>query len=259
MKSQVFEQYRYYLQSYRNEAIKAFKKKQAKIAEAKETYKNSVLPQKIQDIENEFQAEIKALKERHTSAIKANTIAQTSNNRLHEPLDLELLTEINAVSASGVVLTAKEIESYGERALKSRNRIVAGAVKGLADKSGYNLELPDEQKAIDIAENAKDYCLRIIDNFYGDTATNGISGEQIDYRVSSNGSWLDRVDKEYSKYSTEQIIVVLRKTPDGEKTKEVEIFDTTNTAKEKTGTAAEYARKRSSLNAGIEVSGYDDL
>lgn len=181
------------------------------IADAKALYQQGALPKKLEEIEKTYAKRYTDVRSIATSKLEMEVMGLKKRNQgkfLPNHVDLVLLNEINAISASGVLLTESEIEDYCKRAFSSRSSFCVRAVQELARKSGIRLDAPTEDLAVKVIDKAKNRLKTIIDTYDGKFAFGDRGKDQsiiMDAHGFTDNGFLARLEQEYQKNTLEDI------------------------------------------------------
>ena len=112
------------------------------IADAKEKYTSKALPEQLEKIKSVYEKRYKKVRQIALEQVESETksIKQRNQGKFKPDfVDLELLKELNAISAAGIPMTESEVEAYCKRAIASRSSFCVRAVQNIAKKSEIRL------------------------------------------------------------------------------------------------------------------------
>lgn len=105
------------------------------IADAKEKYTSKALPEQLEKIKSVYEKRYKKVRQIALEQVESETksIKQRNQGKFKPDfVDLELLKELNAISAAGIPMTESEVEAYCKRAIASRSSFCVRAVQNIA-------------------------------------------------------------------------------------------------------------------------------
>ena len=144
----------------------------------------------------QVESETKSIKQRNQGKFKPDFV------------DLELLKELNAISAAGIPMTESEVEAYCKRAIASRSSFCVRAVQNIAKKSEIRLTVPTEDAAIRVIDEANNRLKEIVHIYDGKFLFGDRNKNQsliMDAHGYEDSGFLGRLEKEYQAATLEDI------------------------------------------------------
>ena len=135
------------------------------------------------------------------------------------------MTELNAISVSGLGLTASELKNIGQKVLSSGSAICARKLIEIAEMSGIKLTMPDPDKARSVLYECAEELLDFYKHYDGTAKyKTNMSIDEGKYCFKLNGKFIDeherRFDVATSSNLSETKKAVAETTGDKEKTLE---------------------------------------
>lgn len=122
-------------------------------------------------------------------------------------IDTELLATLNAVSNSGMGLTAAELRELGEKVLASGSSICARKLSEIAEESGISLTMPDPEKAKSVLYEAAEKMMSFYRNYNGvDKYRADMRTDESQYYFMADGKFLDEYGKRYELATTSNLV-----------------------------------------------------
>lgn len=183
------------------------------IADAERKYNQNVLPEQIKEIRAKYAKRYETVRGNALTKVENETklIKQRNQGKFKlNFIDLELLTEINAIGAAGIPMTESEATAYCRRALASRSSFCVRAVQAIARKSGIRLDVPTEDKAVEAIDKTSNRMRSVIEKYDGKYRFGDISKDQsiiMDAHGFGESGFLARYEKEYESCALEDIKV----------------------------------------------------
>ena len=113
-------------------------------------------------------------------------------------IDTDLLTELNAISASGLGLTASELKNIGQKVLSSGSAICARKLIEIAEMSGIKLTMPDPDKARSVLYECTEELLDFYKHYDGTAKyKTNMSIDEGKYCFKLNGKFIDEHEKKF--------------------------------------------------------------
>jgi hypothetical protein len=108
------------------------------------------------------------------------------------------LTELNAISASGLGLTASELKNIGQKVLSSGSAICARKLIEIAEMSGIKLTMPDPDKARSVLYECAEELLDFYKHYDGTAKyKTNMSIDEGKYCFKLNGKFIDEHEKKF--------------------------------------------------------------
>lgn len=181
------------------------------IADAKEKYTSKALPEQLEKIKSVYEKRYKKVRQIALEQVESETksIKQRNQGKFKPDfVDLELLKELNAISAAGIPMTESEVEAYCKRAIASRSSFCVRAVQNIAKKSEIRLTVPTEDAAIRVIDEANNRLKEIVHIYDGKFLFGDRNKNQsliMDAHGYEDSGFLGRLEKEYQAATLEDI------------------------------------------------------
>ena len=121
---------------------------ESKVKEIRETYREEKVTQYLHDEEKRYKVQLQNARVDAIETLNKNVKKiESAQGGMDSHIDTALLTELNAISASGLGLTASELKNIGQKVLSSGSAICARKLIEIAEMSGIKLTMPDPDKA----------------------------------------------------------------------------------------------------------------
>lgn len=181
---------------------------ESKMQEIRETYREEKTAQYLQDEENRYKVQMQNARvdaiEKLNKSVKKIEVAQGG---MDSHIDTALLTELNAISSSGLGLTASELKNIGQKVLSSGSAICARKLTEIAEISGIKLTMPDPEKA----RTALYECAKELLDFYKgyDGAAQYKINTSIDeskYCFKLNGKFIDEHERKFDASTSSNLL-----------------------------------------------------
>lgn len=181
-------------------------------------------PGKIPQFQHEEEANYKSeMKNARLDAINQLNSAveklEKQQGGMTAAIDTELLATLNAVSNSGMGLTAAELRELGERVLTSGSSICARKLSEIAEESGISLTMPDPEKAKSVLYSAAEKMMGFYRNYNGvDKYRVDMGTDESRYYFMADGKFLDDYEKQYKIATTSSLVRVQKAAAEAQKT-----------------------------------------
>ena len=181
------------------------------IADAKEKYTSKALPEQLEKIKSVYEKRYKKVRQIALEQVESETksIKQRNQGKFKPDfVDLELLKELNAISAAGIPMTESEVEAYCKRAIASRSSFCVRAVQNIAKKSEIRLTVPTEDAAIRVIDEANNRLKEIVHIYDGKFLFGDRNKNQsliMDAHGYEDSGFLGRLEKESQAATLEDI------------------------------------------------------
>lgn len=246
-----FNELKKVLNSYNRDVTPLAEGKRKKIEEAKAKYNSAALPEELKKIEATYTKALNQTREIHKNMLEDAVRGLRKSNSgkyVDFRIDYDLLQKMNMISQSGVKLTAEEIKHLCELSLVARSEFCVRKCQDMARENDLILNVPNEQAANKIIDDAAKRIKEIIEKFDGDkTLNNKTGGYMTGIKLSSDGGFLDKLEQDYNSLSLSDIEIV-EADPEKEQQEKIKIPDnigigiSDNAAN---SPAAKYAREHS--------------
>ncbi|NSL03870.1 hypothetical protein [Blautia glucerasea] len=189
--------------------------------EIRDVYAPGKIPQFLHEEEENYKS---AMKKARLDAINRlnSTVGklEAQQGGMTATIDTELLATLNAVSNSGMGLTAAELRELGEKVLASGSSICARKLSEIAEESGISLTMPDPEKAKSVLYEAAEKMMSFYRNYDGtDKYKEDMPIDESKYYFMSDGKFLDDYGEKYKLASTSNLARVKKAVAEAEKSK----------------------------------------
>lgn len=189
--------------------------------EIRDVYAPGKIPQFLHEEEENYKS---AMKKARLDAINRlnSTVGklEAQQGGMTAAIDTELLATLNAVSNSGMGLTAAELRELGEKVLASGSSICARKLSEIAEESGISLTMPDPEKAKSVLYEAAEKMMSFYRNYDGtDKYKEDMPIDESKYYFMSDGKFLDDYGEKYKLASTSNLARVKKAVAEAEKSK----------------------------------------
>lgn len=173
-----------------------------KEAEIRKIYAPGVIPAYLQKEKERYEKEIQNIRLEAINKLNDSVkVLEASQGGMTDRIDVDLLTELNAISQSGMGLTAAELRSLGEKVLSSGSAICARKLTEIAAESEVDLRMPDPQKAKDTLYRASTEILGFYKNYDGNTLFDiNAPIDQTCYQMMTSGQFLNQYERQFETY-----------------------------------------------------------
>lgn len=246
------------------------------VAKAKDRLNERALKEEFASLNAEydkhFKVTCKMYSERINDAISDRRISN-AGKYLPGHIDLVLLDKLNIISQSGVQLEESEITAFCKEAMKSRSMFCVRKVEKMAADNNFKMNVPNEEKANETLDTVQKQINEVLHSYRGaltgtGNGRDGRDGHSMLIKVLAEGTFLDRLEKEYEGRCIEDIKIekidrrkytVQQAMERDEKKKEpVEVVEVGEdigvTAKSKSTSASQFAKEYSSQ---MQQSGFN--
>ena len=197
--------------------------------EIRDVYAPGKIPQFLHEEEENYNSAMKKARldaiNQLNSAVKKLEKQQVG---MTATIDTELLATLNAVSNSGMGLTAAELRELGEKVLASGSSICARKLSEIAEESGISLTMPDPEKAKSVLYEAAEKMMSFYRNYNG--ADKYRADMQIDesrYYFMADGKFLDDYGKRYGLATTNDLARIKEDVVEAQETGSKETIEET--------------------------------
>lgn len=176
--------------------------------EIRDVYAPGKIPQFLHEEEENYKS---AMKKARLDAInQLNSAVQKLEGQqggMTATIDTELLATLNAVSNSGMGLTAAELRELGEKVLASGSSICARKLSEIAEESGISLTMPDPEKAKSVLYEAAEKMMSFYRNYNGvDKYRADMRTDESRYYFMADGKFLDDYERQYETATTSNLV-----------------------------------------------------
>lgn len=199
---------------------------ESKVKEIRETYREEKVTQYLHDEEKRYKVQFQNARVDAIETLNKNVKKiESAQGGMDSHIDTALLTELNAISASGLGLTASELKNIGQKVLSSGSAICARKLIEIAEMSGIKLTMPDPDKARSVLYECAEELLDFYKHYDGTAKyKTNMSIDEGKYCFKLNGKFIDeherRFDVATSSNLSETKKAVAETTGDKEKTLE---------------------------------------
>ncbi len=199
---------------------------ESKVKEIRETYREEKVTQYLHDEEKRYKVQFQNARVDAIETLNKNVKKiESAQGGMDSHIDTALLTELNAISASGLGLTASELKNIGQKVLSSGSAICARKLIEIAEMSGIKLTMPDPDKARSVLYECAEDLLDFYKHYDGAAKyKTNMSIDESKYCFKLNGKFIDeherRFDVATSSNLSETKKAVAETTGDKEKTLE---------------------------------------
>lgn len=176
--------------------------------EIRDVYAPGKIPQFLHEEELSYTAAMKKVRldaiNQLNSAVKK---LEKQQGGMTATIDTELLATLNAVSNSGMGLTAAELRELGEKVLASGSSICARKLSEIAEESGISLTMPDPEKAKSVLYEAAEKMMSFYRNYSGiNKYRTGMQTDESRYYFMADGKFLDDYERQYEVATTSNLV-----------------------------------------------------
>lgn len=271
-----FDEIRILLKQFKTDTDSLANNKMKEVARAKDRLNERALKEELASLdveyEKHFRATCKMYHERINDAISDRRISN-ADKYLPGHIDLVLLDKLNIISQSGVQLEESEITVFCKEAMKSRSMFCVRKVEKMAADNNFKMNVPNEEKANETLDTVQKQINEVLHTYRGaltgtENGRTGQDGNSMMIKVLAEGTFLNRLEKEYEGRCIEDIKIekmdrrkyaVQQAMERDEKKKEpVEVVEVGKdigvTAKSKSTSASQFAKDYSARVQGEEPS-----
>lgn len=167
--------------------------------EIRDVYAPGKIPRFLHEEEKNYKSAMKKARLDAINQLNASVKKiESAQGGMDSHIDTALLTELNAISASGLGLTASELKNIGQKVLSSGSAICARKLIEIAEMSGIKLTMPDPDKA----RSALYECAEELLDFY--KGYDGIAQYKTDMSIDEgkycfklNGKFIDEHERKF--------------------------------------------------------------
>lgn len=181
---------------------------EAKMKEIRETYREEKTAQYLHDEENRYKVQLQNARvdaiEKLNKSVKKIESAQGG---MDSHIDTALLTELNAISSSGLGLTASELKNIGQKVLSSGSAICARKLTEIAEISGIKLTMPDPEKARTVLYECAEELLDFYKGYDGTAQyKTNTSIDESKYCFKLNGKFIDEHERKFDAATSSNLL-----------------------------------------------------
>lgn len=134
------------------------------------------------------------------------SVKQAEMDSLTDSVDIQTMTKIKL--CEGINLTHSEAAQLLKEASQSRSSVAIRACRAFLEGQGYTVNAPDVSKANKAIEQAEQMTIEFIESYDGDANTYGKDSNQLSINMRSSGSFLDKLENEYQRYSAKDYSIM---------------------------------------------------
>lgn len=167
--------------------------------EIRELYAPGKIPVYLHSEDTRYKEAVQAARVEAINTLNSSIKSiESAQGGITDKIDTELLTELNAISLSGMGLTAAELQNIGQRVLSSGSAICCRKLSEIAEQSGFDLHMPDPTRAKNILYEAATEMLGFFKNYNGETTYNPNAGiGSTKYQFMTSGNFLNSYEKQF--------------------------------------------------------------
>lgn len=172
---------------------------ESKVKEIRETYREEKVTQYLHDEEKRYKVQLQNARVDAIETLNKNVKKiESAQGGMDSHIDTALLTELNAISASGLGLTASELKNIGQKVLSSGSAICARKLIEIAEMSGIKLTMPDPDKARSVLYECAEELLDFYKHYDGTAKyKTNMSIDEGKYCFKLNGKFIDEHEKKF--------------------------------------------------------------
>lgn len=172
---------------------------ESKVKEIRETYREEKVTQYLHDEEKRYKVQMQNARVDAIETLNKNVKKiESAQGGMDSHIDTALLTELNAISASGLGLTASELKNIGQKVLSSGSAICARKLIEIAEMSGIKLTMPDPDKARSVLYECAEELLDFYKHYDGTAKyKTNMSIDESKYCFKLNGKFIDEHEKKF--------------------------------------------------------------
>lgn len=172
---------------------------ESKVKEIRETYREEKVTQYLHDEEKRYKVQMQNARVDAIETLNKNVKKiESAQGGMDSHIDTALLTELNAISASGLGLTASELKNIGQKVLSSGSAICARKLIEIAEMSGIKLTMPDPDKARSVLYECAEELLDFYKHYDGTAKyKTNMSIDEGKYCFKLNGKFIDEHEKKF--------------------------------------------------------------
>lgn len=172
---------------------------ESKVKEIRETYREEKVTQYLHDEEKRYKVQLQNARVDAIETLNKNVKKiESAQGGMDSHIDTALLTELNAISASGLGLTASELKNIGQKVLSSGSAICARKLIEIAEMSGIKLTMPDPDKARSVLYECAEELLDFYKHYDGTAKyKTNMYIDEGKYYFKLNGKFIDEHEKKF--------------------------------------------------------------
>lgn len=167
--------------------------------EIRDVYAPGKIPRFLHEEEKNYKSAMKKARLDAINQLNASVKKiESAQGGMDSHIDTALLTELNAISASGLGLTASELKNIGQKVLSSGSAICARKLIEIAEMSGIKLTMPDPDKARSVLYECAEELLDFYKHYDGTAKyKTNMSIDEGKYCFKLNGKFIDEHEKKF--------------------------------------------------------------
>ena len=167
--------------------------------EIRDVYAPGKIPRFLHEEEKNYKSAMKKARLDAINQLNASVKKiESAQGGMDSHIDTALLTELNAISASGLGLTASELKNIGQKVLSSGSAICARKLIEIAEMSGIKLTMPDPDKARSVLYECAEELLDFYKHYDGTAKyKTNMSIDAGKYCFKLNGKFIDEHEKKF--------------------------------------------------------------
>ena len=167
--------------------------------EIRDVYAPGKIPRFLHEEEENYKSAMKKARLDAINQLNASVKKiESAQGGMDSHIDTALLTELNAISASGLGLTASELKNIGQKVLSSGSAICARKLIEIAEMSGIKLTMPDPDKARSVLYECAEELLDFYKHYDGTAKyKTNMSIDEGKYCFKLNGKFIDEHEKKF--------------------------------------------------------------
>lgn len=167
--------------------------------EIRDVYAPGKIPRFLHEEEENYKSAMKKARLDAINQLNASVKKiESAQGGMDGHIDTALLTELNAISASGLGLTASELKNIGQKVLSSGSAICARKLIEIAEMSGIKLTMPDPDKARSVLYECAEELLDFYKHYDGTAKyKTNMSIDEGKYCFKLNGKFIDEHEKKF--------------------------------------------------------------
>ena len=167
--------------------------------EIRDVYAPGKIPRFLHEEEKNYKSAMKKARLDAINKLSASVEKiEYAQGGMDSHIDTALLTELNAISASGLGLTASELKNIGQKVLSSGSAICARKLIEIAEMSGIKLTMPDPDKARSVLYECAEELLDFYKHYDGTAKyKTNMSIDEGKYCFKLNGKFIDEHEKKF--------------------------------------------------------------
>lgn len=175
--------------------------------EIRDTYAPGKIPQFLHEEEENYKSAMKNVRLDAINQLNSAVLGlEKQQGGMTATIDTELLATLNAVSNSGMGLTAAELRELGEKVLASGSSICARKLSEIAEESGISLTMPDPEKAKSVLYEAAEKMMSFYRNYNGASKyRTDMQTDESQYYFMADGKFLDDYERQYAVATTSSL------------------------------------------------------